>query len=157
MTFDILVFQMPSDESMKPIRLPGTLWNQILAAAQANGGLVQERFNASEARQFARAVRAALEQPPASNAPARFAVFNVAKADPGLPLRDPVVRPLVDQVLAVFDAGAVLTQRTTESALRVIPRGDSVEVGTAARKTPVNKLPVKTPGLSATEVLGPAR
>jgi hypothetical protein len=47
---------------------------------------VQERWNATEARQFARAVRAALEAPPASSTPARFAVVTAAKADPGLPL-----------------------------------------------------------------------
>jgi hypothetical protein len=156
MTHDILLFSMPYDASMKPLRLPGEVWTKVLAAAQVHGGLVQERFNASEARQFAHAVRAALEPPPASPAPTRFAVFSAAKADSGLPLREPEVRPLVDQVLEVFEQGSVLVQRATESALRALSGANVPGGGGVGRKAPVQKPTEKLRGLSASEVLGPA-
>lgn len=138
MTTDTLLFPMPYDESMRPLRLPGTVWNQMLGAAQAHGGLIQERWNATEARQFSRAVRAALETPTSTpTAPARYAVFVTPRVDHGLPLRDPEVRPLVEQALSLFDVGAVLAQRTTESALRALPHGNTPDTGAACRKSPV--------------------
>lgn len=136
MEHDTLIFPFPHDESTKPVRITSALWNRILAAAQAHGGLVQERFNPGDARTFARAVRAALEPPSKAEASPRFAGF-LQKPDPGAPLRDPAVQEDVHLVLGVFERGAVLVQpRATPSALRALPDRGVSGTGQVGRKLP---------------------
>jgi hypothetical protein len=108
----------------------------------AHGGLDLARWNPSQAKQFAGALWAALEPvAPAQPASARFAVFRPAgAADPGLPLREPDVRPVVDAVAAFFEqAGGVVAERAAESALRALPARGTPDAGTPGRKAPVGK------------------
>ncbi len=157
MTYETLLFPMPHDERTVPVRISSELWNRLLRAAEAGGALILERYSPSQAFQLARAVRAALEPPAAAAAPRRFAVFAVAKADPGQPLRDPKVLPDVHAALAVFEQGTgVLVQRATESALRALPGANVPGGGGVGRKAPVGKATEKLKGLSASEVLGPS-
>jgi hypothetical protein len=140
MDYDTLIFPFPHDEQSVPVRISSVLWARLLRAAEAGGALVLERYNATDARTFARAVRAALE-PPATAAAHRYAQF-FSKPDPGAPLRDPEVRPLVEMTLEVFERGAVLVQpRATPSALRVVPGRDFAGVGQVGKKRPVEERP----------------
>ena len=138
MNFDVLLMPTNHDESTKPVRISSELWTRILRAAEANGALVLERYGTAEARQLARAVRAALEPPTAAEQPRRYAVFVQPKPDPGAPLRDPAVRGDVELTLRVFEAGAVLVQgRATPSALRALPDRGVVGAGEVGRKLPL--------------------
>jgi hypothetical protein len=122
MTYDVLMTPLPQEESTRPVRVPGEVWTRVVRAAVAHCGLDLERYRAAEARQFAAALRAALA-PPAETAPApaRYAVFRPTAADPGAPLREASAREVVGRVIAVFDRGGVLVQRTVSSSLRAIP------------------------------------
>ncbi len=158
MNHEILLFPAQRHESTKPLRLSSQCWTRVLRAAMAFGGLDLERWNVSEARQFASALRFALDPPaPAQTSSPRFAVFPVStQADPGLPLREPDVRPTVDAVVEMFEqAGGVVAERAPESALRALPGGSPIGAG-AARKEPISKPAGKLQGLSASEVLGPS-
>jgi hypothetical protein len=136
--FDVLIFPFPHDEQTVPVRISSEFWTRTLRAAEANGALILERYSAAEARQFARAVRAALEPPTAVEAPRRFAVFVQPRPDPGAPLRDPAVRADVEAVLAVFEKGAVLVQpRVTPTALRALPDRGVAGAGEVGKKLPL--------------------
>ncbi|MBD2388829.1 hypothetical protein [Cylindrospermum sp. FACHB-282] len=141
MDLDTLIFSFPHDESSTPVRITSALWTRIQAAAQAHGGLLLERYGVSDARAFARAVRAALESPPpAVEQPRRFAVFQQPRPDPGVPLREPEVREDVQNVLRVFDAGGVLVQpRATPTALRALPDRGVAGAGEVGKKMPLAK------------------
>lgn len=140
MTYDTLIFPFPHDEQTVPVRIPAELWTRMLRAAEANGALILERYSAAEARQLARAVRAALEPPSAAEPPRRYAVFVQPRPDPGAPLRAPEVRADVQAVLEIFEAGAVLVQpRVTPTALRALPDRGVVGAGEVGKKMPLAK------------------